>query len=170
MLSRKAAEAVLARFTYSRTAVATGTDNTPDTPQDVERLLWLATMEPRILAAVRRVFPHARTTNVYRSDRLNVVLREHGYATSKTSRHLYGLGLDVAWNGIRSGADLDAGLRAVRDAAGSIGPELRDAIAEHDNPHLHFDFFDPLRLLDARLRPTRWKKKRPDKTWHTFNW
>jgi len=162
--------AVIKRFTYSRTAVATGTDNTPDTPEDLQRLLWLASMEPKILAAVRTVHPGAFTSNVYRSDLLNIVLRQHGYATAKHSRHLYGLGLDVAWKGISAGPTLDAGLRAVRDAIAGIGAELRDAIAEHDNPHLHFDFFDPLRLIDKRTRATRWKQKRADKSWHTLNW
>jgi hypothetical protein len=140
----------------SETARKLGLSNAPDNETERRRLVWLQARRSEVLAVLRERWPTAKMQSAYRSDAVNAAV-----GGSATSRHRLGLALDFTVSGGDIGT-YEEQARHLRQRASALGVQPRDVLAEQTPPHLHIDYFDPLKLEDSpdKLRPTAFKTER----------
>jgi len=153
-LTYAARNAILSVMTRSTTASKKGIKNTPDTPQERKRLLWLDERRAEVEAVLRERWPGMRMTSAYRNDAVNKAVDG-----SPTSRHRLGLAIDFGM-GI---PDYSEHARYLKDHRARLKVQPRTVIAEVTEPHLHIDYNDPLGIVDkpGAVVATAWRKELP---------
>ena len=139
----------------SGAAAAKGLSNIPTDPTHLRRLVWLATVDAKLAAALREKWPQARRTSAYRAPAVNAAVDG-----APGSLHAQGLAVDYTDGGATG--DYRPWLLHVRELVqrGEI-PAPIEVIAETHPPHLHVGFRDP---VDGEPKTTRWLAERGDRS------
>jgi hypothetical protein len=139
---------VAALWAPGATARRLGIANTPDNADDLARLEWLSPRLTEVIELLSEKFSGVKMSSAYRSQALNDAMP----GAAATSRHKFGLAFDLVW----PGQDYLNGAKYLRANIGRLSVAPWTILPEYPSPHLHVDYYDPLKKLDKGEGATRY--------------